>query len=706
MSTLKQSFKRIPFWAYLFVILVLVVNSMYLYYRLSSEILWVLVGLYIITLLFSFGSLFILYKKPGDPSARVFFIYLQLFAIASNAGSVGLTLQTTAAAFLNTAFEVGTTIDVAALVHFHLLFPKPSRILIKYKGLPWIFYSIGSLWAIITSITWIMAIHFPSEWHVIFSNLAGRSSLIWMILAVSIALGIAVYQFRTIKSTLARNQIRIVIIGSLFGFIAPITNGFLWGNFYFETLLAANPWLLHIMHGAASLIMFICFLVAILRYRIWGTEVFIRKALLYLSATFIIICTYLLFIFLIDRLTSSETNATRFISLALSVLIFMVLRDNIQHLIERLFHREPYDSATVVSDFEARLAGIYHIDELSSRIVFGLDEIFHFKSFIFSLKKKDDIYQRVFVIGTDHEEIRSGFIATSGFENILRRGKVFSPEELDRVPAYFEQSDGELIVPLLQDGQPFGFFLCGPKKSEKSYSLQDIRVLSLLAQRTVALFQTASLYQKDLDRQLMLERERTRISQDMHDDVGASLTRISMMSDLVRNMAGIRKEARPWLGQISDTSRGVMEEMNQIIWALNPKNDNLEGLVTYIRRFAFEYLEPTAIDCSFDLPGSLPARALTVETRRNVYLVVREAIHNVVKHAGATKINITLGVTDHEFMIRIQDNGKGFDPAKLEFPGNGLINMRKRMTEVGGEINILSEVGKGTEIIINMLIEN
>ena len=463
------------------------------------------------------------------------------------------------------------------------------------------FYSIGFLELIIHSRNWIISVYFPSILHDTTYYISEKISLIWVTLAVSIALGIAVYQFKTIKSTLARNQVLIVIIGSLFGLFTPIADAIFFDHI--EVLLSQNPWILHFSHGLASLIMATCFLVAIFRYKIWGTEVIIRKALLYLSATFIITCTYILLIFLIDRLTNSETSVTRFISLAFSVLIFMILRDNIQHLIERLFHRESYDSATVVSDFESRLAGIYQIDELSSRIVLGLDDIFHFKSFVFSLKNNETIYKPLFLFGIDNEEIRNEFLTTAEFERMLCKAKVFSPEELDKIPAEFEYADGELIVPLLQGGRPFGFFLCGPKKSERSYSMQDIRVLSLIAKRVIALFHTASLYQKDLDRQLMLERERARISQDMHDDVGASLTRISMMSDLVKNRTDVGGGARQWLGQISDTSRGVMEEMNQIIWALNPKNDNLEGLVAYIRRFAFEYLEPTSVKCVLRPPG-------------------------------------------------------------------------------------------------------
>ena len=694
MNAIRRFISNVPSWALIFVLLVVMVNSLYLYYRLDSGILWLLIGIYLITLLFSLGSIYILYKKPGDPAARVFFVYMQLFAMASNAGRIEL--QEPIATFISVAFIAGTVVSVSALIHFHLLFPKPSLLIKRYSWLPWIFYSVGFLELVIHSSYWIISLYNPSEITDSTYMISEKISLIWVNIAVIIAVGIAVYQLYTLKSTLARNQVRLVIIGSIFGFITPMLDGLFFD--YIETIIPKNPWIFQIVHGPAILIMATCFTVAIFRYKIWGTEVFIRKALLYLSATFIIVCTYLFLLFLIDRLTSGETATTRFISLALSVLTFMILRDNIQQLIQRLFHRESYDSATVVSDFEAKLSGIYHIDELNSGIVSGLDEIFHFKSFIFSLKKRDNSYHPAIIIGNDHEEIRNGFLATSGFENKLLKANVFSPEELESMPAYFEQTEGELIVPLLESSKPFGFFLCGMKKSEKSYSLQDIRVLSLLARRTVALFHTAGLYQKDLDRQLMLERERARISQDMHDDVGASLTRISMMSDLVKNMDGIREDARQWLGQISGTSREVTEEMDQIIWALNPKNDNLEGLAGYIRRFASEYLEPTAVECNFDFPEEIPEKALSVEVRRNIYLVFREALHNVVKHSGAMKVDLRMKIENLRFTISIKDNGKGFEPEKLEFPGNGLVNMKKRINDIGGEIVILSEPGSGTEI--------
>jgi signal transduction histidine kinase len=141
-----------------------------------------------------------------------------------------------------------------------------------------------------------------------------------------------------------------------------------------------------------------------------------------------------------------------------------------------------------------------------------------------------------------------------------------------------------------------------------------------------------------------------------------------------------------------------MEEMSQIVWALNPKNDTLEGLVAYLRRFANEFLEPTTVNCTFDLPEELPKKALSVEIRRNIYLVVREALHNVVKHSDATRVDIRLSMVDGRFSISIRDDGKGFDPDKMEFPGNGLVNMKKRMNDIGGEVVIRSEPGFGTGI--------
>jgi signal transduction histidine kinase len=414
----------------------------------------------------------------------------------------------------------------------------------------------------------------------------------------------------------------------------------------------------------------------------------------------VITVSYLLMIWSVDRFLEWGSHLTRFLILGSSVFVFLVLRDRIQRLIDRLFHREAYDSASVVSDFERKLLGVYRFDDMKQKIVEGLDEIFHFKTFAFILKKSNLVYELAFVHGIDPGKISHEFEIAGDFEDKLLKSKVFSPAELNGKPPLLDILNGELIIPMVSEGLACGFFICGPKRSGRDYSIQDIQVLSLLAQRVIALLQTANLFRKDLDRQLMLEKERARISQDMHDDVGSSLTRISILSELARNSPEIKGVTRQWLEQIGNTSREVTEEMSQIIWALNPKNDTMEGLIAYIRRFASEYTEPTSLHLEFDLPGVLPISAKSAEIRRNIYLVVREALHNVVKHSGAKKVCISATAKEPWFYITISDDGNGFDPQDLKFPGNGLTNMKKRMEEIGGELLVKSNPGIGTEITL------
>jgi len=784
MGNLIQSLRRIPYWAYLLVFMVIFVNALFLHYRINQpktgEIehfrngYWVItsiepgspvsraeikigdtivscnsysleewhlfwhgqwagdtlifgmlrnnleVGIPVITVsaisstfgffltafilivIFSIGSLYLLYKKLHDKAVKLFFIYFQLLLISYIAIFLPFTVPLSIVATM--AFIISGSQLTPSLIHFYLLFPKPSLLYTRIRYLPAIFYGYGIMGAIITSVVYLRYLFFPSEAADSFFIMTIQFSLYSLAATFFIAILISLFQYITMKNTLARNQVLLLFIGSLAAFTPLMILTF----FYDWMSGLSYPVSFELLQTIGYLILVICILIAIFRYRIWDVEVFIRKALLYLVATAFIILFYLGMIWLVDQFVFRESELTRFLVLGLSVILFLVLRDRIQLLIDRLFQRETYDSATVVSDFEGKLSGVYRMEELKQKIVLGLNDIFHFKSFVFVLKRTGLIYEPAFVYGENGQGTRSACEIPPEFEEKLRRSKVFSPEELNSKPPLPEMSNTELIVPMVTEDKVNGFFLCGSKRSERSYSLQDIRVLSTLARRVVSLLHTATLYQKDLDRQLMLERERTRISQDMHDDVGASLTRITILSELAKNNPDTVGETRQWLSQISDTSRGVMEEMSQIIWALNPKNDTLEGLIAYIRRFATEYLEPTSIACIFDLPETLPNLPLTVEVRRNIYLVVREALHNVVKHAGATKVKISLtpqppllqGKGEKSFTLTIRDNGKGFDPAALEFPGNGIVNMKKRMQEIGGELKIKSTTGKGTEILL------
>jgi len=296
---------------------------------------------------------------------------------------------------------------------------------------------------------------------------------------------------------------------------------------------------------------------------------------------------------------------------------------------------------------------------------------------------------------------------------------VFSPGELSKDTILPGPERIDLVVPMVKDGRPFGFFLCGPKKSEKSYSMQDIRVLSLIARRVIALFQTASLYQSDLDRQLMLERERARISQDMHDDIGAGLTKIAMMSEAftgeeilrptLRDSGQARNQEpgtkdREKMQKVATTAREMINRLNVIVWALNPRYDNLESLVSYARRYFGEYLENFGIGFRMEVPDDIPDMPVTPDFRRNAFYAWQEAVHNVVKHGKCSEIKFDIRIDGQKLFITIADNGKGFDHALRGSGGNGLLNMKKRAEEIGGTFEITSGVGKGTKVsfILNL----
>jgi len=195
-----------------------------------------------------------------------------------------------------------------------------------------------------------------------------------------------------------------------------------------------------------------------------------------------------------------------------------------------------------------------------------------------------------------------------------------------------------------------------------------------------------------LERQQAIEKERTRIATDMHDDLGAGLSRIKFLSETI----GIKKQQQlPFeedISKIREYSHEMIDKMGEIVWALNEKNDSLSDLLSYTRSYTVEYLAQSGIRCSIDSPEFFPTAFVTGEFRRNIFLSVKEILHNIVKHAQANEVTITIQV--HPGLdINIRDDGIGFDPAKTRPYSNGLINIKKRMTDIGGLVEIENKNG-------------
>lgn len=207
-----------------------------------------------------------------------------------------------------------------------------------------------------------------------------------------------------------------------------------------------------------------------------------------------------------------------------------------------------------------------------------------------------------------------------------------------------------------------------------------------------------------LERQRAIERERARIARDIHDDLGARLTRISLLSDGIPTNTINPPQAGDALKRIFSTSRESVQALDEIVWAVNPRFDTLESLASYLGNFAQDMLETAAIRCRLDMPVHLPSRALTTEVRHNVFLAFKEALNNVLKHAGATEVRVSLCLEWDALILSIEDNGKGFN---LSTPGStegdvdggcGLPNMRQRLAEIAGRCEIQSAPNAGTKV--------
>ena len=206
---------------------------------------------------------------------------------------------------------------------------------------------------------------------------------------------------------------------------------------------------------------------------------------------------------------------------------------------------------------------------------------------------------------------------------------------------------------------------------------------------------------KLLEQERTLERERARISQDLHDDLGSSLTRISLLSDLVWADRDNPSQVEAHLQKISQSAAQTVRALEEIVWALRPGSDSLQSLVEYIAHFANELFEGDSTRCRLDLPHDLPARSLPPEMRHNIFLVVKEALTNALKHSQAREVRVQAKATANLLEIVVQDGGRGFAAQALApAPGkcHGLGNMRLRAKEMGGTLAIESAPGHGTAV--------
>jgi signal transduction histidine kinase len=202
-----------------------------------------------------------------------------------------------------------------------------------------------------------------------------------------------------------------------------------------------------------------------------------------------------------------------------------------------------------------------------------------------------------------------------------------------------------------------------------------------------------------------LEEERARIARDLHDDLGSSLTEISMLAETGRDQPPAAEDSRNRFDRILGRAHTLVRTLDEIVWAVDPRKDTLPALVHYLAGFAEEYVSAAGLACMVGTPEAIPEESFTAKERHQLFLAVKEALHNSVRHSHANKIIFYIGIAENKLNITITDDGCGFNPS-LTAEGNGLTNLHERLVSLRGRCEINSSPEAGTTVSLSLPLSN
>ncbi len=201
-----------------------------------------------------------------------------------------------------------------------------------------------------------------------------------------------------------------------------------------------------------------------------------------------------------------------------------------------------------------------------------------------------------------------------------------------------------------------------------------------------------------VERQRLMEQERTRVAQDLHDELGAGLTEMSLLGSLAGRPDVPAEEREHYLDQLTKSARSLVTGLDEIVWAINPQYDSVGSIATYYSFFAEEFLNLAGIACRLEVAGAFPKIPLDSKARHGIFLAFKEALNNVVRHSGASEVVLKINMVKDHLVISISDNGCGFTCGSANPGSDGLIGMRDRLQRLGGACDISSRLGQGTTI--------
>jgi signal transduction histidine kinase/ligand-binding sensor domain-containing protein len=205
-----------------------------------------------------------------------------------------------------------------------------------------------------------------------------------------------------------------------------------------------------------------------------------------------------------------------------------------------------------------------------------------------------------------------------------------------------------------------------------------------------------------LEQQRVLQEERARIAKDLHDDLGANLTGLALQLDLVSSQSHAADEQQHRLATLAHSTRAMVDNMREVVWAMNPQHDNVESFANFLGQYTEQFLTAAGLRCRLELSPRLPAQPLGSHTRHQLFLVVKEALNNIVRHAHAHEVRLRLDQQPDELRLTLDDDGRGLPPDGVRVAQHGLDNMKQRITNLGGNFSVSNRPEQGTRVAVRL----
>ena len=270
-------------------------------------------------------------------------------------------------------------------------------------------------------------------------------------------------------------------------------------------------------------------------------------------------------------------------------------------------------------------------------------------------------------------------------------------EKTVQLQAQYEADKKEKEISLLKEEKDLNIAIVERQRVFQRGAIVVVVLLVLIGILLIGRYRAA-----EKARQLIeLEKMRNHIARDLHDDMGSALSSIHIISRVAFTGAEPTPKMTDRLKKIHEHSGQILENMSDIVWTINPANDTLEKVIFKMREFAADILDPLNIEYLFQQEGDFHGTKLALQTRRDLYLIFKEAVNNAAKYSGCSKVVITVIAADRQVEVKISDDGAGFNKEEIKF-GNGLKNMEERAGRIGGNLSITSAPGKGTIVALRV----